>query len=202
MPRSRRSATVVACALLVGSCGGEDADTQPNAPIVSAPVTTEVAAAPVTPAPTTAPVITTTVAAATTVTSATTVTASSTAGVVNADPVLVDLDHFMIITDTTIYRAGTINFKVTNTSDTPHEFGIARGNSYEELPQLPDGSIDEIALGDDYLGKTAIVDQVLSPVREISFDLEPGNYVFFCNLVVGPVSHAARGQVLSVTVVA
>ena len=33
----------------------------------------------------------------------------------------------------------------------------------------------------------------------IEFDLEPGNYVFFCN-IAGTVSHAAQGQVLSVTV--
>lgn len=120
--------------------------------------------------------------------------------VVNADPVLVDLADFMITTATTTYKAGTVNFEVTNDSDIAHEFGIARGASYEELPQLENGSIDEEALGADFLGKTAVVDVVLAPVREISYALEPGQYVLFCNLVVGPVSHAARGQVLSVTV--
>ena len=125
--------------------------------------------------------------------------------VVNDDPVVIDLnfggDNFQIGVSTTTFKAGTINFKATNNGDTPHEFGIARGNSYEELPQLANGSIDEEALGDDFLGKTPIVDKVLAPEREISFDLAPGNYVFFCNLVVGPVSHAARGHVLSVTVI-
>lgn len=120
---------------------------------------------------------------------------------VNADPVLVDLAGFQITTATTVYAAGEINFEVVNSSDTPHEFGVARGSSYEDLPQLDDGSIDEDALGDDFLGKTAVVDPTLAPVREISYELEAGEYVFFCNLVVGPVSHAARGQVLSVTVV-
>lgn len=122
-------------------------------------------------------------------------------GLVNADPVLVDLAGFLITTATTEYKAGAINFEVTNSSDTPHEFGIARGASYDDLPQLEDGSIDEEALGADFLGKTAVVDPTLAPLREMSFVLEPGQYVFFCNLVVGPVSHAARGQVLSVTVV-
>lgn len=141
----------------------------------------------------------TTVAADTTVGEPTTTVASG--EVVNADPVLVDLSHFEILVDTVVYKAGTINFKATNSDDTPHEFGIARGNSYEELPQLANGSIDEDALGDDLLGKTPVVDQVLSPERDISFDLAPGNYVMFCNIVAGPISHAARGQVLSITVV-
>jgi len=136
------------------------------------------------------------------VTTTTAVVTSTTSGeVVNADPVLVDLSHFEILVDSVVYKAGTINFKATNSDDAPHEFGIARGNSYEELPLLANGSIDEDALGDDLLGKTPVVDQVLSPTREITFDLTPGNYVFLCNLVVGPVSHAARGQVLSVTVI-
>ncbi len=122
-------------------------------------------------------------------------------GVVNADPVVVDLADFMITTATTVYAAGTINFEVVNDSDIAHEFGVARGESYDTLPKLDNGSIDEEALGDDFLGKTPVVDPVLGPVREISFTLEPGQYVFFCNLVVGPVSHAARGQHLPVTVV-
>jgi hypothetical protein len=126
--------------------------------------------------------------------------------VVNDDPVLIDLnfggDDFKIGVRTTTFKAGMVNFKATNLGDNPHEFGIARGNSYEELPKVAaNGSIDEEALGDDFLGKTPVVDKVLAPEREISFDLAPGNYVFFCNLVVGPVSHAARGHVLSVTVI-
>ena len=60
--------------------------------------------------------------------------------VVNDDPVLIDLnfggDNFQIGVSTTTFKAGTLNFKVSNLGDTPHEFGIARGNSYEELPQL------------------------------------------------------------------
>lgn len=139
---------------------------------------------------------------ATTVAPTTAAEVTTTLGeVVNDDPVVIDLSHFEIIVDTTVYKAGTINFHAINSDDVPHEFGIARGNSYEELPQLANGSIDEDALGDDFLGKTAVVDKVLSPTRDVTFDLAPGNYVFFCNLVVGPTSHAARGQVLSVTVV-
>lgn len=167
---------VFLCAALISACGGSD-DKAGDATTPSTAVATTVAD------------VTTTVGGE----------------IVNDDPVLIDLnsggDNFAIGVSTTTFKAGTINFKVSNLGDTPHEFGIARGNSYEELPQLANGSIDEEALGDDYLGKTGSIDKVLKPERDISFTLTPGNYVFFCNLVAGPVVHAARGQVLSVTVV-
>lgn len=172
-----RSSVAVVSLVLLAACGGDDKSSDATTAPTGADATTTVAD------------VTTTVGGE----------------VVNDDPVLIDLnfggDNFQIGVSTTTFKAGTINFKVSNLGDTPHEFGIARGNSYEELPQLANGSIDEEALGDDFLGKTPIVDKVLAPEREISFDLAPGNYVFFCNLVVGPVSHAARGHVLSVTVI-
>ena len=120
--------------------------------------------------------------------------------IVNADPVLVDIAGFKIATATTVYKTGIVNFEVTNLGDVPHEFGIARGQSYGDLPQLEKGFIDEEALGKDFLGKTPAVFGVLGSTRQISFDLAPGSYVFFCNLGRA-VSHAARGQVLSSTVV-
>ncbi len=93
--------------------------------------------------------------------------------------------------------AGTVTFDVSNGGSFPHHFAIARGNSYEELPMAGGGAIDEAALGDDYLGRTANLQG--GQTETIEFDLEPGNYVFFCN-IAGTVSHAAQGQVLSVIV--
>lgn len=92
---------------------------------------------------------------------------------------------------------GVITFDVTNDGDFPHHFAIARGESYETLPQLADGSIDEATLGADFVGRTSNMQS--GGTETIEFDLEPGNYVFFCNIATG-VSHAAQGQVLSVTV--
>jgi hypothetical protein len=92
--------------------------------------------------------------------------------------------------------AGPITFEVTNDGDFPHHFAIARGNSYEDLPQIV-GAVDETALGDDYLGRTENIQS--GATASIEFDLEPGNYVLFCNIAT-TVSHAAQGQVLSVTV--
>jgi hypothetical protein len=93
--------------------------------------------------------------------------------------------------------SGVITFDVTNDGDFAHHFAIARGESYETLPQLADGSIDEATLGADFLGRTSNMQS--GGAETIEFDLEPGNYVFFCNIATS-VSHAAQGQVLSVTV--
>ena len=92
---------------------------------------------------------------------------------------------------------GVITFDVTNDGDFAHHFAIARGDSYETLPQLADGSIDEATLGADFLGRTSNMQG--GGAETIEFDLEAGNYVFFCNIATA-VSHAAQGQVLSVTV--
>ena len=92
---------------------------------------------------------------------------------------------------------GVITFNVTNNGDFPHHLAIARGDSYETLPQIAGGAIDEATLAADFLGQTSNI--ASGGTANIEFDLEPGNYVFFCN-IAGAVSHAAQGQVLSVTV--
>ncbi len=93
---------------------------------------------------------------------------------------------------------GSVTFEVSNTGTFPHEFAIARGDSYETLPQVSNGAVDEAALGADWIGRSERVPP--GETMSISFDLEPGNYVFLCNIASGPNSHASRGQVLSVTV--
>ena len=113
------------------------------------------------------------------------------------DAVAVSLDEFNIHTENE-FEAGTISFDVVNEGEFPHQFGIARGADYESLPLLANGAVDEEALGDDYLGATENIASGESAT--IDFDLEPGNYVFICNIAVGPNSHAKAGQVLSVLV--
>jgi hypothetical protein len=93
---------------------------------------------------------------------------------------------------------GTVSFNVTNIGENSHEFTIVRGESYESLPLLGNGAVDEAALGDDFLGRTETFDA--GSTITATFDLEPGSYVFLCNISFGPNSHAKAGQVLSVTV--
>ena len=61
------------------------------------------------------------------------------------------------------------------------------------------GAVDEEALAEgQFLGRTAVLEP--GQAETITFDLEPGKYLFICNINFGPNSHAANGQILSVTV--
>ena len=94
--------------------------------------------------------------------------------------------------------AGSYTFALTNVGENPHAFAIVRGDAYEDLPQLDNGAVDTDAMGDDFLGASDRIESGAS--GEVEFELEAGNYVFFCPIQFGPNSHAAAGQVLSVTV--
>lgn len=115
----------------------------------------------------------------------------------SATTVAVTLSEGTLTTEAAL-AAGSFTFEISNVGQFPHQFGITRGTAYEDLPLLDNGAIDEEALGDDFLGKTDNFDSGAG--GSIDFDLEPGSYVFFCNISFGPNSHAANGQVLSVTV--
>jgi len=117
--------------------------------------------------------------------------------VASGDAVGVSLVEWAVEAPTEL-ESGPITFSVANDGDFAHEFGIARGDSYETLPLLDSGAIDEEALGDDLLGVSE--SYASGETMDFDYDLEPGNYVLFCNIAVGPNSHAAAGQVLSVTV--
>ena len=174
----RYIAMVSVLVLAVSACGDGDEAADTSTTTV-APTTTTVA-----------PDNTTTTEAPGTTT--TTVAASET--------VAVTLSEFDIETDATI-TAGEVTFDVVNdaASEFNHEFAIIAADTYEELPKLDNGAVDEEALTDgQLLGRTARLDP--GQAETITFDLEPGTYVFICNIHFGPNSHAANGQTLSVTV--
>lgn len=98
----------------------------------------------------------------------------------------------------TEFGAGEVSLQVFNTGEFPHQLVVAKGDSYESLPLLDNGAVDEAALGDAVIGG---IDTLASGTDgKLTVDLEAGNYVFFCNIIAGPVSHAANGQTLSVSV--
>ena len=114
------------------------------------------------------------------------------------DAVAVVLDEFTIETGTTL-AAGPVSFSIDNVGEFPHQFTVVRGDSYETLPQTANGAVDEEAL--DAGAIIGASDRVASgETADLTVELEPGNYVFYCNIAIGPNSHAGRGQVLSVTV--
>ena len=182
---------VVSFLALTACGGGSDGAVDTTTPATEAPADTAAPVETEAPADTAAPAET--AAPADTEPPADTTVANPAAP---SGAVAVGLAEWAIETDVAI-PAGTVTFDVSNGGDFAHHFAIARGNSYDELPQIGGGAIDEDALGDDYLGRTANLQS--GEATTIEFDLEPGNYVFFCN-IAGTVSHAAQGQVLSVTV--
>ena len=118
-------------------------------------------------------------------------------GTAGGSAVAVTMSEFEVDTEASL-APGTYTFDVLNEGQFSHEFGVTRGESYESLPLLENGAIDETLLGDDVLGKTELIDP--AGTASIDFELEAGTYVFFCNISIGPNSHAANGQVLTVTV--
>jgi uncharacterized cupredoxin-like copper-binding protein len=114
--------------------------------------------------------------------------------------VVVTLSEFVIDTEDTL-TAGEVTFDVVNDagSEFNHEFAIIAADSYDELPKLDNGAVDEQALAEgQFLGRTAVLEPGQS--ETITFDLEPGTYLFICNINFGPNSHAANGQMLIATV--
>ena len=111
--------------------------------------------------------------------------------------VAVGLKEWALETETTV-AAGSVTFELTNNGSFPHELAIAKGDSYETLPLLENGAVDEATLGADFLGRSDRVEP--GATGTVTFDLEAGTYVFLCNIAVGPNSHAKAGQVLTVTV--
>ena len=96
-------------------------------------------------------------------------------------------------------KAGAITFNVTNKGTLKHELVIARGDSYAALPQEKNGHILEDAIAES--DKPGEVGDVLAgETKSATINLKPGRYVLFCNLVVGSLSHAAKGQILELTV--
>ena len=181
----RKLALLTVSHLALTACGGGSGDAVDTTPATEAPTDTEAPAQTEPPADTTAPVETEP-AAATTV-----APPDAPDGAVS-----VGLVEWAIETNLEV-AAGSVTFDVSNEGNFPHHFAIARGNSYEELPQIGGGAIDEDALGEDFIGRTKNLQSGETEI--IEFDLDPGNYVFFCNIAAA-VSHAAQGQVLAVTV--
>lgn len=121
----------------------------------------------------------------------------------DSEAILIDLGNpsdgeFSLVVGSDGLTGGSLTFNAVNNGENPHAFAIARGTSYEDLPQKDNGAVDTDALGADYLGTTANLQS--GEEESITFDLEAGDYVFFCPVEFGPNSHAKAGQVLSVSV--
>lgn len=170
-------------AIIFNACGSNSGD--------KAASTTTSSRAAVTSSPTTA----TTATPAPANTSAPTTAASGT-GPPTAAAVDVMLSEWKI--ESGPIKSGTVTFNAHNTGRFPHELRVFKG-TVAELPRLADGSVNEDALAAGALiGK---VDRLeAGTTAAATLNLVPGRYALVCNLVAAGQSHAAKGQVLDVTV--
>ena len=204
--------TALAAALIVSACGSDDSSSDNDAsssvteaPPATEPPVTEPAATepPATDPAATEPAATESAATepAATEPAATEPAATEPAATdapVEGDAVAVSLVEWEVVAPTE-YAAGPVTFEATNDGEFPHEFVLVRGDSYETLPQLPNGAIDEESLAaGDIIGRIERFEP--TETASATWEVEPGNYVLLCNIAVGPNSHAAAGQVLSISV--
>jgi hypothetical protein len=127
-----------------------------------------------------------------------------------ADPDAVDdkdqaveitLDEY-VVSGPSELDAGSVTFDIANDGSENHQLSIVATESYEALPRRENGSVEL-----DKLEPTSLVvstDPYFAgfPTDPLTVDLQPGTYLFFCNLqsFVGDKSHVGLGQRLVVTV--
>lgn len=171
-------AVLAASAVVLASCGssGSAAPTTTKASTETTKATTATTAA-VTTAPTTA-------------------TTAKPATAPAAGSVAVTLTEWKI--EAGAVKAGKVTFDTKNGGQFPHELKVLKG-SFADFPKGAGGSADEAQLAAGVL--VAKIDKIAAGASApLVVDLPAGKYSLICNIVAGAVSHAAKGQVLDITV--
>ena len=116
----------------------------------------------------------------------------------------VTLSEFIVEPDPQGIDDGEVTFKVENAGGETHEFVVVKADSADDLPTDADGAVDEEQIADDdAIGEIEDIEPHQS--KDAKFDLEPGSYVMFCNIVEEPdggeaESHFAKGMHATLTV--
>ncbi len=96
-------------------------------------------------------------------------------------------------------KAGSVTFNVKNDGKFKHELVVVRADSYKALPQEASGHILEDKIPQaDKAGEAGEIG--IGETKSVTLDLKAGKYVVFCNILDKEVSHAAKGQVIELTV--
>ncbi len=93
------------------------------------------------------------------------------------------LDEWSITADQSVLKPGRQTITATNLGHHPHELVIVKAADVASLPTKSDGSVDEDQLTRVKIGE--IADVPAGSTREKAFNLKPGSYVAFCNIVGG-----------------
>jgi uncharacterized cupredoxin-like copper-binding protein len=100
--------------------------------------------------------------------------------------VSIQLQELRVTPDPTSASAGEITFAIENVGQFTHEFIVARLEpGTTELPTLINGAVRENGKGFEMAGRVSPKDLQSGESAELTVDLEPGDYVLFCNVVVG-----------------
>ncbi len=107
------------------------------------------------------------------------------------------LDEYSVVLDAETTETGAVHFATENVGEEPHELVVVRAESPDDLPVGEDMRVSE-----DDLPEGSFIGEIEAfPAGQTcdgTFDLDPGSYVLFCNLVtdVGgvEVSHFLEGM--------
>jgi uncharacterized cupredoxin-like copper-binding protein len=96
--------------------------------------------------------------------------------------VAVTLQEFSIGTDPTSADAGEVTFEATNEGPNDiHEFVVFKTDlALTDLPTDENGAVVEDGEGVELIGE--IEDVEVGDTKSVTLDLEPGAYVFICNI--------------------
>lgn len=101
------------------------------------------------------------------------------------------MDEWQISLNKHVFKRGSVTIVVENHGKKKHEIVVLKTNLGVGVLPMTNGKVDEIAAG-KVIGEFDGVEP--GEVKELTFPLEPGHYVLFCNLVETdsqgePVSH-------------
>jgi uncharacterized cupredoxin-like copper-binding protein len=118
-------------------------------------------------------------------------------------PVAVTLKEWQITPSATTHSAGKITFNITNNGDKEHEFVVRKTDAKAEaLPLNADGEVSEDAPELTEVGDPSELAEIKpgSSNNTLTVTLQPGHYVFFCNLHVEELLHYQKGMHVDFTV--
>jgi hypothetical protein len=121
----------------------------------------------------------------------------------DSDTVNVSLREYSVGISPQSMSTGNITLEAKNTGATTHEMVVVRAPKTGDVPTKPDGSVDEDKIPEsDHVGE--IEDIGAGKTVSKSFDLAPGSYVVFCNVVEGAganvISHYKNGMRTTLTI--
>lgn len=111
----------------------------------------------------------------------------------------VELSEFSVIVEPSSVGSGEVAFSVENVGEITHEFVVvATDLDAADLPTSDDGFVDEEGEGIEPIDE--IEDIEAGESGSLTVELDPGNYVLFCNVVDGDQVHYEAGMHTSFTV--